>query len=60
MAIVRDEAKEAYHPDIVVELESNSMDDLQENVARIVQWIEQWVKDNIDGPGMDRDRAESE
>ncbi|KAH7883722.1 P-loop containing nucleoside triphosphate hydrolase protein [Phlebopus sp. FC_14] len=46
MGIVYDEAKESYQPEIVVELESGSMDDLQENVGRMVTWINQWLADH--------------
>lgn len=49
MGVVSDEARESYQHGIVVELESNTMDDLEENVARIVKWIDQWMKDNADG-----------
>lgn len=59
MGIVCDEARESYQPGIVVELESNAMEDLEENVARIVAWIDQWIKDN-DGDGMDNQDSESE
>ncbi|KAH0835761.1 P-loop containing nucleoside triphosphate hydrolase protein [Lanmaoa asiatica] len=45
MGVVSDEARESYQPGIVVELESNTMEDLEENVARIVTWIDQWMKD---------------
>lgn len=46
MGVVSDEARGSYQAGIVVELESNTMDDLEGNVARIVMWIEQWMKDN--------------
>lgn len=49
MGVVSDEARESYQHGIVVELESNTMDDLEENMARIVKWIDQWMKDNADG-----------
>jgi adenylate kinase len=59
MGIVCDEARESYQPGIVVELESSAMEDLEENVARLVTWIDQWMKDN-DGNGMDNQNSESE
>jgi len=46
MSIVCDEARDAYQSDIVVELESNTLEDLEGNVARIVMWIDQWIRDN--------------
>ena len=57
MGVVCDEARESYQSGIVVELESNTMEDLEENVARIVAWIDQWLKDSR---GMDDDGAGSE
>ncbi|KAF8547856.1 P-loop containing nucleoside triphosphate hydrolase protein [Imleria badia] len=59
MGVVCDEARESYQPGIVVELESNKMEDLEENVARIVEWIDLWIKDN-ERRGMDDEDAESE
>jgi len=59
MGVVCDEARESYQPGIVVELESNAMEDLEENVARIVTWIDQWMKDN-DDDGMDNENSGSE
>jgi len=35
--------------EIIVELKSESSDDLEENVTRIVAWIEQWVQDHPEG-----------
>lgn len=46
MGVVCDEARESYQHAIIVELESNTMEDLEENVTRIVAWIEQWIQDN--------------
>ena len=42
----RGEGLGLYPSVIVVELESNTMTDLEENVARIMTWIEQWINDN--------------
>ncbi|KAF7310735.1 Adenylate kinase isoenzyme 6-like protein [Mycena chlorophos] len=42
MQVVLEEARSSYPQEIVVELKSESMEDLQANVARIVQWIENW------------------
>jgi len=46
MSIVCDEARDAYRPGIIIELESNTLEDLEEDVARIVTWIDQWSRDN--------------
>ena len=45
MEVVLEEARESYAPEIVVELKSEGTEDLESNVARIVQWINAWRKD---------------
>jgi adenylate kinase len=45
MGIVLDEAREAYAEETVVELQSETVQDMETNVARIIQWIENWQKD---------------
>ncbi|KAI0757120.1 P-loop containing nucleoside triphosphate hydrolase protein [Daedaleopsis nitida] len=45
MEVVLDEARSSYAQEIVVELQSESTEDLESNVTRIVQWIEAWKKD---------------
>lgn len=42
MNVVLDEAQESYPSEIVVELTSEGTEDLESNVARIVQWIQSW------------------
>jgi adenylate kinase len=42
MEVVLDEARSSYPTDIVVELRSEGMNDLESNVARIVEWIKAW------------------
>ncbi|KAH9835677.1 P-loop containing nucleoside triphosphate hydrolase protein [Rhodofomes roseus] len=46
MEVVLDEARSSYAPEIVVELKSESTEDLESNVARIVQWIDAWKQDH--------------
>ena len=46
MGVVSEEARESYPPEIVVELQSESTDDLEANVARVVAWVEAWKKDH--------------
>ncbi|KAI8995518.1 P-loop containing nucleoside triphosphate hydrolase protein [Trametes punicea] len=46
MDVVIEEARSSYAPEIVVELQSEGTEDLESNVARIVQWIEAWKKDH--------------
>ena len=44
MNVVLEEAREAYAENIVVALDSESTTNLESNVSRIVQWIENWLK----------------
>ncbi|KAF8527932.1 AAA domain-containing protein [Hysterangium stoloniferum] len=46
MQIVLEEARESYPQEIVVELQSESTEDLETNVARIIAWINEWQKNN--------------
>ncbi|KAF8167959.1 P-loop containing nucleoside triphosphate hydrolase protein [Crassisporium funariophilum] len=48
MEVVLEEARSSYPAEIVVELQSESMEQLEANVARIVEWITSWQK-NLDG-----------
>jgi len=43
MQVVLDEARASYPPQIVIELQSETMEDMESNVARIVDWIRVWV-----------------
>ncbi|KAJ6627129.1 P-loop containing nucleoside triphosphate hydrolase protein [Mycena sp. CBHHK59/15] len=45
MQVVLEEARASYPPEIVVELRSESMQDLEANVARVVEWISVWKKE---------------
>ncbi|KAG7194172.1 factor activating pos9 [Scheffersomyces spartinae] len=49
MEVILNEAREGYQPEIVIALESNSAEDMDENVDRILAWIDNWVKDHQDG-----------
>ncbi|KAI8066777.1 AAA domain-containing protein [Gongronella butleri] len=42
MQVVLDEARESYAPEIVVELPSDSVDDMESNVDRVKQWLAAW------------------
>lgn len=46
MQVVLEEAKEAYDEEIVHEVQSNTIEELDSNVDRIVQWSKQWIEDN--------------
>lgn len=46
MQTVLEEARESYTSEIIVELKSESVEEMESNVARIVAWIEQWHSDH--------------
>jgi adenylate kinase len=46
MEVVLQEARDSYPQQIIVDLKSESSQDLENNVANIVEWINQWLKDN--------------
>ena len=46
MEVLLDEAREAFDAEIVVELTSNTSDEMEGNVERIDAWVKQWKKDN--------------
>lgn len=43
---ILDEAKASYKNEIVHELHSNTPEEMDNNVTRICQWVEQWKRDN--------------
>ncbi|ODV97545.1 hypothetical protein PACTADRAFT_37213 [Pachysolen tannophilus NRRL Y-2460] len=49
MDVIAQEAKESYVPEIVIELQSEQIENMNENVERIVTWFENWKKDHKDG-----------
>lgn len=49
MEVILNDAREQYDEDIIVELESNKIEDMQSNVDRIVDWLKAWRDDNPDG-----------
>lgn len=46
MEVLLQEARDAYDEEIVVELTSNSSDEVDGNVDRIEAWLRQWRQDN--------------
>lgn len=40
------EARDSYDEEIVVELQSDSTEELESNVERIQGWLKQWKEDN--------------
>ncbi|CAL4235027.1 unnamed protein product, partial [Meganyctiphanes norvegica] len=46
MAVLLEEARDSYNENIVHELTSNSVEDMENNVERMLLWIEAWKRDN--------------
>lgn len=46
MQVVLETAHESYAPEIVVELTSNTVDDMESNVDRVKQWLDAWKINN--------------
>lgn len=49
MQVLLDEAREGYREDIVVELRSDKVEDVDGNVERVEGWVEGWRRDNAQG-----------
>ncbi|KAM0276351.1 hypothetical protein ACHAQH_006844 [Verticillium albo-atrum] len=45
MEVLLSEAREGFEEQIVVELTSNTAEEMESNVERVVSWLEQWKKD---------------
>ena len=43
---ILEEARDSYKHEIVHELNSNKPDDMEENLSRILQWIQQWKSEH--------------
>lgn len=48
MDVLIQEAREAYDEEIVIELQSTSSEEMDENVDRIETWVRQWKMDNAE------------
>ena len=46
MQMILDEARESYNPSIVQELRSDKSEDLEQNVARVCEWLENWQNEH--------------
>lgn len=49
MEVILQEAREGYASEIVVELQSNSTEDIDSNIQRIVSWVDTWQTNNPEG-----------
>ena len=43
MQVILDEARESYAEEIVIELPSNTIDDVESNVQRTLAWLQRWT-----------------
>lgn len=46
MQVILEEAREAYAPEIVHQVQSNTLEDMESNVTRMEQWCKQWITDH--------------
>ncbi|KAH9909818.1 AAA domain-containing protein [Xylariomycetidae sp. FL2044] len=51
MEVLLEEARDSYEPEVVVELTSNTTDEMESNVDRIESWVAQWKRDNHPAEG---------
>lgn len=51
MDVILDEARESYDEEVVVELRSEGLEDLEANVDRIERWLEAWRNDHDNTKG---------
>lgn len=49
MEVVIEEARASYPAEIIVELQSESTEDLESNVARMIEWIAHWQENQREG-----------
>jgi adenylate kinase len=49
MEVLLQEARDSYDEKIIVELTSNTSDEMESNIERIEMWIGQWKKNNVEG-----------
>lgn len=48
MQVILEEARDAYAPEIVHEVQSNTLEDMESNVTRMEEWCKQWISDHDD------------
>lgn len=48
MQVLLDEARGAFDERVVVELQSDGIEEMDQNVERLKQWVDQWMKDNAE------------
>lgn len=48
MEVLLQEARDSYDEEIIIELMSNGLDDMDCNIERIKSWLSQWKMDNTE------------
>lgn len=48
MEVLLQEARDSYDEEIVVELRSDTSDEMESNIERLEGWVEQWKKDHTE------------
>jgi adenylate kinase len=48
MQVILDEARESYDPAIVHEVPSNSLEEMESNIERVLGWSKQWIVDHAE------------
>ena len=56
MQVLLDEAREGYKEEIVVELRSDKVEDVDGNIERVEAWVEEWRRDNAAGKEEDDEK----
>ena len=49
MEVLLQEARDSYDEEIIVELTSNTSDEMESNIERVEAWIANWKKNNVEG-----------
>lgn len=49
MQVVLEEARESYRPEIVHEIQSNTVEDAEGNASRVEAWYKQWIVEHPTG-----------
>lgn len=47
MEVLLDEARGSYDEEIIVELQSNDIEDIENNVERVERWLTNWKRDHV-------------
>ena len=48
MEVLLQEARDSYDEEIVVELRSDTAEEIEQNIERIEAWYNQWIKDHAE------------